>query len=111
MTRFELQQGFFSERSRQGPLADHALKVGHVGFRLIAVDMACQSPPGLALVFLLPPPDHRRVHVVLARHLRPRLAGLDLADDLKLELMGELTTSFTPHDIPTPWQVLPSKRS
>jgi hypothetical protein len=43
-------------------------------------------------MFLLPAPDHRRVHLVLARHLSQRLAGLDLADDLKLEPTGELTT-------------------
>jgi hypothetical protein len=54
--------------------------------------MARQSPLGMALMVLLPPPAHRRVHVGRARHWRQRLAGLDLVDDLKLELTGALTT-------------------
>jgi hypothetical protein len=43
-------------------------------------------------MFLLPPTDHCWVHLILASDLGQQLASLDLVDDLKLELTGELTT-------------------
>jgi hypothetical protein len=51
--------------------------------------VAQKGPFGVLLMLLLPTADKRRVELVLARGLRERFAGLDLADYLQLEAMDK----------------------
>ena len=72
-------------------MPDHAFEFGDACFVLVGLAVAGEGALGVLLVELAPLDDRVGMKLMLARRLRDRLPGFNLADDLELELFSELT--------------------